>query len=262
MTAGVDERILRRLSPGDADPILVADFQAMSMAPRLSEMLGEHLAGRAVFQLDPIAVLSGTRRYRSMPELAAAGAEEFRAAGADHGDLLVVGHCSAAPLALRVAAELAGTRTATAVLVNPSWPDDEHVAAKFAEFLGKFGPAPHPVPELSGDPEEVVASLERVFQDKIAVLAASRGISGTAGAFTDLIVWYRAWLAFVLAGRNDPPLEPGRWPAVSVLSDAAATLAVPGLDRGAYPVQEIAPQPVGMVTAELAQIVAAHLAPR
>ena len=260
MTAGVDERILRRLSPGAADPILVADFQAMSMSPRLSEMLGEHLAGRAVFQLDPIAVLSGSRRYLPMPELAAACAQEFRVAGADRGDVLVVGHCSAAPLALRVAAELASTRTVTAVLVNPSWPDDDHVAAKFTEFLGKFGPAPHPVPELSGDPDEVVASLERVFGDKVAALAASRGISGTAGAFTDLIVWYRAWLAFLLAGRNDPPLRPGRWPAVTVLSDAAPTVAVPGLDRDAYPVREIPPQPVGTVTAELAQIVAAHLA--
>jgi hypothetical protein len=262
MTAGLDERILRRLSPGDADPILVADFQAMSMAPRLSEMLREQLTDRAVFQLDPISVLSGPRRYRSMPELAAAGAEEFRAVGADQGDVLVIGHCSAAPLALRVAAELASTRTVTAVLVNPSWPDDEHVASKFDEFLGKFGPGPYPVPVLSGDPEEVVSSLERVFQDKIVALAASRGLSGTASAFTDLILWYRAWLAFVLAGRNDPPLEPGRWPAVTVLSDTAPTVAVPGLDREAYAVREIPPQPVGMVTAELAQIVAAHLAPQ
>lgn len=262
MTAGLDERILRRLSSGDADPILVADFQAMSMAPRLSEMLREQLAGRAVFQLDPIGVLSGPRRYLPMPELAAAGAAEFRAAGADRGDVLVIGHCSAAPLALRVAAELASTRTVTAVLVNPSWPDDEHVAAKFAEFLAKFGPGPYPAPELSGDPDEVVASLERVFQDKIAALAASRGISSTAGAFTDLILWYRAWLAFVLAGRNDQPLEPGRWPAVTVLSDAAPRVAVPGLDRDAYSVREISPQPVGAATAELSQIVAAHLVPQ
>lgn len=259
MTAGLDERILRRLSDGGADPILVADFQAMSMAPRLSERLREHLAGRTVFQLDPIAVLSGSRRYLPMPELAAAGAAEFRAAGADQGDVLVIGHCSAAPLALRVAAELAGSRPVQAVLVNPSWPDDEHVTSKFTEFLGKFGPGPYPAPELSGDPVEVIGAMERVFQDKIAALAASRGISGTASAFTDLIVWYRAWLAFVLAGRNDPPLS-GSLPAITVLSDAAATIAVPGLDRAAYAVTEIPPQPVGAATPELAQIVAGHLA--
>jgi hypothetical protein len=72
MTHSGEARILRRLNPGDANPILVADFQAMSMAPRLSETLSERIHGQAVFQIDPIGVLSEERLYVPLPELAAA----------------------------------------------------------------------------------------------------------------------------------------------------------------------------------------------
>jgi hypothetical protein len=260
MTHTGEERILRRLSPGDADPVLVADFQAMSMAPRLSEMLSERLGDRAVFQIDPIGVLSGKRLYVPMPELAETCAGEFASAGADHHPVLVVGHCSAAPLALRVANLLSAARPVTAVLVNPTWPGDEHVAVKFTEFLGKFGPATRPVPDLNADPDLVVSAMEQVFQDEITALATSRGLSSSAGAFSDLTVWYRAWLAFLLAGRNDTQAGPTSSPAaVTVLSDSPATLSVPGLSEGDYPVRKLSPQPVGMVTPELAELVAAHV---
>ncbi len=257
MTHPGDERILRRLSPGDADPILVVDFQAMSMAPRLSEMLSERIPSRAVFQIDPIGVLSGQRLYVPLPKLAAACASELSSAGAAHGHVLVIGHCSAAPLALGVANLLAPARGVTAVLVNPTWPDDAHVAAKFTEFLGKFGPATRPAPDLDADPVQVVSAMEQVFKDEITALATSRGLSSSAGAFSDLILWYRAWLAFLLAGRNDKRAA-GR-AAVTVLSDSPSTLEVPGLSRDAYPVRELAPQPVGRVTPELAEMVADHV---
>jgi hypothetical protein len=261
MTHAGDERILRRLSPGHANPILVADFQAMSMAPRLSEMLSERVRSKAVFQIDAIGVLSGERLYAPLSELAAACAGEFLSSGADHGRVLVVGHCSAAPLSLRVAGLLAPARSVTAVLVNPTWPGDDHVTAKFTEFLGKFGPDTHPAPDLDSDPCVVVSAMEQVFCDEVTRLAASRGLSGSAGAFSDLIVWYRAWLAFLLAGRNDMPVGPAAGPmVVEVLSDSPSTVMVPGLSKDAYLVRELPPQPVGTVTHELAEIVAAHVA--
>lgn len=262
MTHSSDERILRRLSPGDTDPILVADFQAMSMSPRLSEMLSERIQGRAVYQIDPIGVLSEDRRYVPLPELAAACVGEFLGSGADHGRVHVIGHCSAAPLALRVAGLLAATRSVTAVLVNPTWPDDDHVTAKFTEFLSKFGPATRTPPDLTADPELVMSKMEQVLRDEVAALAASRGLSGSAGAFSDLIVWYRAWLAFVLAGRNDTQigLAAGR-AAVTVLSDSPSTVTVPGRNEDAYLMRELPAQPVGTVTPELAEIVATSVVP-
>jgi hypothetical protein len=255
-----DEQILRRLSPGDTNPILVADFQAMSMAPRLSEMLSERVPGRAVFQIDPIGVLSAGSLYAPLPELASACAGEFSSSGADRGPVLVVGHCSASPLVLHIADLLAPARSVTAVLVNPTWPDDDHLTAKFIEFLTKFGPATRPPPDLDADPRLVVSAMEQVFRDEIAALAALKGLSSSAGVFSDLVVWYRAWLAFLLAGRNDATTERAATrAAVRVLSDSPSTVTVPGLSRSAFPVQELPPQPVGIVTPALAELVAAHL---
>lgn len=262
MTQSGDERILRRLSPGGANPILVADFQAISMAPRLSEMLSERIQGRAVFQIDPIGMLSGKRLYVPLPELAAACAGEFLASGADSGGVLVIGHCSAAPLALRVAGLLAPARSVTAVLVNPTWPGDDHVTVKFAEFLTKFGPATRPAPDLNADPDLIVSAMEQVLLDEVNALAASRGLSSSAGAFSDLTVWYRAWLAFLLAGRNDTRIgRAAGQAAVTVLTDSPSTVTVPGRTKSAYLVRELPAQPVGTVTPELAEIVAAHVAP-
>lgn len=255
------ELILRRLSAGEARPILVADFQAMSMAPRLSEMLSECVQGQAVFQIDPVRVLSGARLYASLPQLAATCADEFLGSGADHSRVFVVGHCSAAPLALRVADLLAPARSVTAVLVNPSWPTDDYVMAMFAEFLTKFGTANRLCPDLDADPCLVVSAMEQILREGMIALAASRGLSGGAGAFSDLLMWYRAWLAFLLAGRNDRMIERAAGRAeVTVLSDCLSTVTVPGLSKDAYRVRELPPQPVGIVTRDLAEIVAAHVA--
>lgn len=255
-----DELILRRLSTGEANPMLVADFQAMSMAPRLSEMLSELVHGQPVFQIDPVRMLSGTRLYLPLPELVAACADELLSSGADDSRVLVAGHCTAAPLALRVADLLAPARSVTAVLVNPSWPDDDHVTAKFAEFLSRFGTANRPCPDLDADPCLVVSAMEQVFREEMTALAASRGLAGSAAAFSDLLVWYRAWLAFLLAARNDASMEwaAGR-AAVTVLTDSPSAVTVPGLSKDAYRVFELSAQPAGTVTRELAEIVAAHM---
>ena len=257
----IGEQMLLRLSTGEADPILVADFQSLSLAPRLSEMLSESLQGQAVFQIDPVRVLSGKRLYAALPELAAACADEFLSSGAGHGHIFVVGHCSASPLSLRVAGLLSSTFAVTAVLVQPTWPDDELVMTKFAEYHARFGTAERPCPELDADPSQVVSAMEQVLRDEMIALAASRGLTGTVDAFSDLLVWYRAWLAFLLAGRNDTSVEQavGR-AAVTVLSDSPSTVTVAG-SKDAYRVCELpAGQPVGSVTRELAELVAAYIA--
>ncbi|MGK5550574.1 hypothetical protein ACSNOI_03085 [Actinomadura kijaniata] len=257
----LDRPILRRLSAGGADPLLVTDFQSMSMAPRLSEMLGESVPGRPVFQIDPVGVLSGTRLYAPLPELAATCARRFLDSGAARGHVVVVGHCSASALSLRVADLLAAELPVTAVLLQPAWADDELVTEKFAEYLAKFGPTTRACPDLDADPGRVVAEIEQLFRDEMAALAASRNLGGATGAFTDLLVWYRAWLSFLLACRNDTSLDQavGR-AAVVVLSDSPSTVTVPGLARDAFQIRELpSPQPAGPVTPELAGLVAEHV---
>lgn len=257
----LDEMVLRRLSAGEANPILVADFQALSMAPRLSEMLSESVQGKPVFQIDPIGVLSGTRLYVPLPELAAACADEFLRSGADHGHVFVIGHCSSSALSLRVADLLASSRPVTALLVQPAWPDDELVRAKFDEYLAKFGPATQSCPDLDADPWAVVSAMEQLFRDEMTALAAGRDLTSAMGAFSDLLVWYRGWLAFLLACRNDTSVEEavGR-AAVTVLSDSPSTVEVKGLSRDAYEVVELpTPQPAGPIKPELADFIATHI---
>ncbi|MFL6162162.1 MAG: alpha/beta fold hydrolase [Jatrophihabitantaceae bacterium] len=258
----VDELILRRLSAGEANPILVADFQSLSAAPRLSELLSECVRAQPVFQIDPVGVLSGPRRYVPLPDLAAACVDEFLCTGADHGQVFVVGHCSASALSLRVAGLLASTRSVTAVLVLPAWPGDALVATMFAEFLTKFGTATHSCPGLDADPDLVVSAMEQIFRDEIAALAASRGLTGATGAFSDLLVWYRGWLAFLLACRNDTSIDRavGR-AAVTVLSGSPSTGTVPGLGKDAYRVCQLPSGLGSAVTPELAELVAAHVTP-
>jgi thioesterase domain-containing protein len=260
----LDELILRRLSAGDSDPILVADFQALSLAPRMSEMLSESIRDKPVFQIDPIGVLTGARLYASLPTLVEDCVEEFLKSGADHGHVFVVGHCSSSALALQVADRLAADRSVTAVLLQPAWPDDELVADKFTEYAGKFGKTARSCPDLNADPELVVAEMEQIFRDEMNALAASRDLTSSMGAFSDLLVWYRGWLAFLLACRNDTAAErTGGRAAVTVLSDSPSTVEVKGLDRTAYEVRELpAPQPSGPVTPELAGHVAAYLGSR
>jgi hypothetical protein len=259
--ADASELILQQLSPGPASPILVADFQAMSIAPRLSEMLTECVRDQPVFQIDPVRVLSGTRLYIPLAELAKACADEFLGTGANHGRVFVVGHCSAAQLALRVADLLAPDRLVTAVLVNPSWPDDTYVTAMFDEFLTKFGTASRPCPDLDADPRQIVSAMEQLFREQITALAASKNLSGSAGAFSDLLAWYRAWLAFLLASRNDVSTgHAAGQAAVTVLSDSLPAVTVPGRAQEACRMQRLPAQPAGAVTRELAGIVAAHVA--
>src|SRR5437870_4457200 len=58
--------IVRQLAAGAAKPILVADFQAFSSAPRLSDLVSDRAGGRPVYQIDPLEALSRDRPYISL----------------------------------------------------------------------------------------------------------------------------------------------------------------------------------------------------
>ncbi|WP_143168575.1 alpha/beta fold hydrolase [Amycolatopsis australiensis] len=208
------------LSPGDGAAILVADFQPLTAAPRLSRLVADAAAGHPVYQVDPRGALSGDRRFAALPELAEETADLFRAAAAPDRPVFVVGHCSAAALTLRIAGALAGEREVTAILVQPTWPGTDHVTERFAEFQGKLGLGDLPCPDLDGDPGSCIAEMEQLMSEGLAGLAARLGLSKPPLAFSELLVSYRSWLAFLLACRNDRPVPvpPGEV-AISVLTD-------------------------------------------
>jgi len=257
------ELILQQLAAGDAEPVLVADFPAFSVTPRLSELLGARAEGRPVYQIDPLGALSQDRLYLPLSELAAAYADAFLSCAPADGRVFVVGHCSAAALSLHIAKLLASAREVTAILLRPTWPGEENIRTLFAEFQANLGAANRPCPDLDRDPCRAVARMAQILRDEMIAVAVSRGLGESTDAFSDLLAWYRAWLAFLLACRNDSPIS---WvteaAAVKVLTDAPAGVAVPGLSPDAYHISRLPILDQEAATPELAEFVLAQIASR
>ncbi|MFC0003412.1 hypothetical protein [Micromonospora siamensis] len=258
------QTILKRLTKGDAEPVLVADFQAWTTAPRLSRLLSRRADGHPVSQIDPIGVLSGDRPYLPLPELAELCAEEFLAADPAGGRVFIVGHCSASALSLHIAELLGDSHDVTTILVGPVWADLAHVRRRFAETLTNLGAAVRPCPDLDGDPVAAVARMEHVLKAEVDALAASRGLDSAADAFSELVGWYRGWLAFLLACHNDPrkTWDTARTTVVA-LAAPATQVTIPGLSVGAYRLEEVpALAQDEPITPELAEAVLAYVARR
>jgi hypothetical protein len=252
-------RICSQLSSGDGAPILVADFQPLNGAPRLSQLLSDAAAGQPVYQVDPRGALSGDRLYAPLPELADEAAAIFLSgepSPAAGQRVFIVSHCTAAGLSLQVASRLSAAREVTAILVQPTWPGTDHVTERFAEFQGKLGAGSHPCPDLDGDPWSCIAGMEQLMREGLEGLAGRLGLGAPPLAFSELLVSYRTWLAFLLACRNDQPAKaPSDGVEVSVLTDDPG-FVLPGTGPGRC---RITPPPPAerpdAVTPDLARLV-------
>jgi hypothetical protein len=238
--AGDGDLILRPIAAGVAEPVLVADFQAFSSAPRLSHLVSGRTEGRPVYQVDPLGALSGDRPYISLADLAADAAGSFARSRPADGRACVVGYCSAAAMSLHIATLLARSREVTAILLRPSWPDSEGVEEQFAMLAANLGAAQLPCPELDGDPDRCVRRMEELLRAELQTLVTGQGLDGSVDSFGELLLTYRSWLAFLLACRNDSPAgwQAGKL-AVTVLTEAPDNVTVPGLAAGDFRVSPL-----------------------
>jgi len=258
------DMILRRLTAGPARPVLVADFQAFSSAPRLSHLITSRAEGRPVYQVDPLDALSQDRPYISLADLAAETAGSFARSQPADDPVVVIGYCSAAALSMHIATLLARSREATAVLLRPSWPTTEGVQETFATLAANLGARQLSCPDLDGDPDRCVRQMEELLRVELAALATSQGLDGSADTFGELLLTYRSWLAFLLACRND---SRACWAdgttAVTVLTEAPDGAAVPGLPPGRF---EVCPLPVvdedNPITPEVVELLVAQILSR
>ncbi|HEY1624918.1 MAG TPA: hypothetical protein VGG16_14070 [Streptosporangiaceae bacterium] len=253
--------ILRRLVAGTAKPVLVADFQAFSSAPRLSNLVTERAEGRPVYQVDPLEALSQDRPYISIADLAAEAVGSFERSQPADGPAYVIGYCSAAALAMHIATSLASSREAIAVLLRPSWPSAATIEDNFATLAGNLGARQLPPPRIDDDPDTCVRGMEEVLRTQIDLLATGQGLDASADTFGELLLTYRSWLAFLLACRNDSLTDWTTGPtAVTVLAEAPDSVTVPGLSRGqfeAYPLP--ATDDENPVTPEIADLMVAQI---
>jgi hypothetical protein len=255
--------ILRQLAAGTAQPVLVADFQAFSSAPRLSDLISNRAEGRPVYQVDPLDALSQDRPYISLTDLAAEASTWFTRSQPADGPAFVVGYCSAAGLSLHIAALLARSRPAAAVLLRPSWPGAETITGTFATLAAGLGAPGLPCPDLDGDPGRCVEGMEELLGAELTALATSQGLDGSAGTFSELLLTYRSWLAFLLACRNDSlagGVPVSTVTAVTVLTETPDSVIIPGLPAGQF---KICPLPAldqdNPITPEVADLLVAHV---
>jgi hypothetical protein len=253
--------ILRRLAAGTAKPVLVADFQAFSSAPRLSHLISGRAEDRPVYQVDPLDALSAGRPYIPLADLAAEAAGSFARSQPPDGPAFVIGYCSAAALSVRIAALLARSRPATAVLLRPSWPDTGVIEQQFRTLAANIGAPQLSCPELDGDPVRCVRRMEELLRAEMVALVVSQGLDESDDTFGELLMTYRSWLAFLLACRNDSMagLAAGTM-AVTVLTEAPDSVTVPGLRPGGF---EVSPLPAiddgNPVTPEVIELLAAQI---
>jgi hypothetical protein len=262
MTSAVSDVLtLRQLSAGDAEPVLVADFEPFATAPRLSELLSRSVEGRPLYQIDPVGALSQDRLYCSLSRLAAEYVEAFLSSGPAPGRISVVSHCSAAALSMHITKLLlAKSRKVTTILLQPTWPDEAQIRDLFAEFQANLDGARRPCPNLDGEPVSSVAAMEEILREAMTAAAARRGVEESADVLSDLLLWYRAWLAFLLACRNDVPAGLTPEAAVRVLTNAPAGVTVPALTPDAYKLKHVhIPDQVDSATAELAALALAEI---
>ena len=255
------DTILQRLVAGVAEPVLVADFQAFSSAPRLSHLVSGRAEGRPVYQVDPLGALSQDRPYISLADLAAEAAGSFARCQPAEGRAFVIGYCSAAAMSVHIATLLARSREATAILLRPTWPDAAGIEEQFAMLAANLGASELPCPDLDGDPDHCVRRMEELLSAEMQTLVTSQGLDGSVDTFGELLLTYRSWLAFLLACRNDSQAD---WPrgsaAVTVLTEAPDSVTVPGLPPGEF---EVSPLPAldedNPITPEVVELLIAHI---
>jgi hypothetical protein len=257
------DTIVRRLADGKADPVLVADFQAFSSAPRLSHVVSGRAEGRPVYQVDPLGALSRDRPYISVADLAAEAAGSFARSRPADGRVFVIGYCSAAALAVHIATQLARSREATAILLRPSWPDSEGVEEQFAMLASNLG-ARLPCPDLDGDPDRCVLRMEELLRAELQALVTSQGLDGSVDSFGELLLTYRSWLAFLLACRNDSQAGWGGGnAAVTVLTEAPDSVTIPGLPPADFTVSPLpALDENNPITPEVVELLVAQITGR
>ncbi|HJQ01699.1 MAG TPA: hypothetical protein VJ851_08870 [Jatrophihabitans sp.] len=253
-----------RLSSGAAGSVLLVDFQPYSSGKRLGDFVAADATNVSVQQIEPARDLSGRTDYLSLDEIAAHYADAYREC-ADPDDTMVVGYCSAAVLAVRIAALLTNSRRVRVALLRPTWPDTAMISEILGDVRAEIGAAGEPPPELVAAPQAVLHGISDTLHRDLRALASLHGLDPTSRPLLELLERYQGWFGYLLAAReavdgltgraSQPPAE------VLVLAESAEQAAVPGLAAGSYH-RRLVQLPDGaadLVTGELARLLLAEL---
>lgn len=197
---------LSALSSGTGDHIIVVDFTKFTGEQTASALLGSLLEDRSLLRVDPVADLSTTTDWLALPELASAYAELIT--GLEQRPALLVGYCSAAPLALAIAADLAAAGLTVPVqLIAPGFPDRALVLDELDEIRQTIGaPSMAGNAELDASSHAAMKQIRGILQTDLVAAAVANGLSAIEAEILteELGARYGAWLAYVLSAADAP----------------------------------------------------------
>jgi hypothetical protein len=230
---------LKRLAVGDAEPILVLDFQRVLSAPTFGESLGAVDSGRTIYHVDPVDEPASGRHNRSLAELATRCADAFRQAEPAATAVTVVGYCSAAALSLRIAEQLAPSIAVQTILVLPTWPDSAMIESELARLRTNLGAEQTTLPGLSQDGVGILGRITELLDADLRAMIKARNLHAPSVLASGLLTRSVAWLAFLLACRADVATP---WRDVSpptVITGTDRDPSVPWLALAAVPLTTV-----------------------
>jgi hypothetical protein len=194
-------------SGGEGPTILVVDFVPFSAAQRFGALLSAQDTGRTIYQIDPVTDLMASSSYVPLPDLAAVYAQAFSDEAFSHRPpmdrrTVVVGHCSAAALALLIADELARRCQVSPLLVRPIMPGPEMIRTEFARCEARLGSVAGPPPSLDGAPAAVLERMAARLHDDLMAMATAEGLDTSSSTLSELLARYRSWLGFLVASNR------------------------------------------------------------
>jgi hypothetical protein len=212
------EATISTLIEGPRTPVLVVDFRLFGVDATLAGLLASGPRGHGIYRVDPVTDLAATGRMVGLDEVAERYAEQAERSGLMPG--IVVAYCSAASLAMRIAARLGGVRT---VLVDPTWVDDGEVRTAVSSVRTALG-LPHGA--ALADVSSVPSIMSALSADLVRKLIAD----GLDDEERELVLpmleqQLAAWFGFLVATRSATIPDPRQ---VQVIASS-------GSGRGAAP---------------------------
>ncbi|AOR32336.1 hypothetical protein BFF78_15785 [Streptomyces fodineus] len=217
----------QELAHGERGTVLLADFAGFSARRSLGAALAEGGEGWRVLRVDAVDDLTEAvdGPPPGLPELSAGYARVLRPEIT--GPAVVVGYCTAASLAGRLAAELA----LPLVLVQPTWPSADTVAEEFAGIRKEFGADAAATDQDAGfrygraGVAEALAAMRTTLLCDFTAIAREQELAEEDAEILleEMLPRCLAWLGFVRITADDP------------VRDAAT----PTLDADDVPVSEV-----------------------
>jgi hypothetical protein len=210
---------------GDGPALIVVDFLQFTAGRRPSTVLAARNHGHAVYRVDPISDLTGVVGFHDLPELADGYSRAFPMSL--EGPVTVIGYCSAAALAVRIAEKLRHRWFPAAILlIQPTFPSADTITGDFRQFRADLGASPQPIPLDPMAPEAALSLVGEVLAGDLAAAVARQPADGLpdAAIYQQLIDRHRAWLSFLLATcrDRDRPWQQDLRPRVLLDRDAIA----------------------------------------